>query len=270
MVTRRISGRSLSFLEAGDPAATRVLVLAHAFPVGVRIFEPQLDACRAGACPGWRVIAPALPGFDGSDLLDEVSIDAYARHVLSLLDELGIDRAVFGGVSMGGYLAFAVVRQAAERVAGLLLANTRSAPDTAVEGRRRMLQTVEESGAGPIADAMVPKLLGNTTHQRRPDIVARVRTMILGQSVEGIGAAIRVLMSRPDSTPLLGGLRVPVLVIAGEEDVLTPAAEMEGMAAAIPHATFVQIAGAGHLSNLESPEAFNAAVNTFLGRGGRL
>ena len=262
MVTRRIAGRSLAFLDAGDPAAGRVLVLVHAFPVGVRLFEPQL---KAG--PGWRMIAPALPGFDGSDLLDEASIDAYARHVLALLDELGIGRAVFGGVSMGGHFTLAVLRQAPERVAGLVLANTRSTADTteALEGRRRMLQAVEVTGPVAAADAMIPRLLGRTTQERRPDIVARVRRMILGQTAEGITAAIRVLMSRPDSTPLLSGIRVPALVVAGDEDALTPPAEMERMAAAIPQATFVRIPEAGHLSNLENPDAFNVAVNAFLG-----
>lgn len=112
---------------------------------------------------------------------------------------------------------------------------------------------------------MVPRLLGKTTLERRPDIVTRVREMIHGQTAEGMAAAVRVLMSRPDSTPLLGDIRVPALVIVGEEDTLTPPAEMERMTAAIPRATFAPIPHVGHLANLENPEAFNAAVNDFLG-----
>lgn len=248
-------------MQAGDPAGTHALVLIHAFPVGVRLWEPQLNAF-----PGWRMMTPALPGFDGSDLIDDVSIDAYARHVLLQLDELGIDHAVFGGVSMGGYFAFAALRQAPERVAGVILADTRSTPDSpeALEGRRRLLETLERGGPSAVADDMVPKLLGKTTLAHRPDVVTRVRQMIQGQTAEGIAAAIRVLMSRPDSTPLLGGIRVPALVIVGEEDVLTPPSEMEHMAAAIPRATFVRIPQAGHLASLENPAAFNMAVSDFL------
>lgn len=240
---------------------SRALVLAHAFPVGSALFEPQRNAW-----PGWHVIAPPFPGFDFNPLLDDASIDAYAGHVLSTLDELGVERAVFGGVSMGGHLTFAVLRQAPHRVAGVLLANTRSTADTAdvLEGRRRMLQAVEQTGPAAAADAMVPRLLGKTTLESRPEIVARVRQMILGQTAEGIAAAIRVLMTRPDSTSLLRDIRVPALVIAGDEDGLTPPSEMQRMAEAIPGAVFVTIPQAGHLSNLELPGAFNFAVADWL------
>jgi 3-oxoadipate enol-lactonase len=240
---------------------SRALVLTHAFPVGSRLFEPQRNAC-----PGWHVITPPFPGFDFNPVLTDASIDAYAGHVLDTLDELGVDRAVFGGVSMGGYCTFSVLRQARERVVGIVLANTRSAADTpdALEGRDRLLQAIAEKGPAAAADAMIPRLLGKTSLERRPDIVARVREMTLAQTAEGISAAIRVVMSRPDSTPLLKDIRVPALVVAAEEDVLTPPLEMEQMAAAIPRATFVRIPEAGHLSNLENPDAFNSALNAFL------
>lgn len=244
-----------------------MLVLVHAFPVGVRLFEPQLRAF-----PGWRLIAPALPGFDGSDLLDRPSVDEYARRVIALLDELRIDRAVFGGVSLGGYVIFGLLRQAAERVAGVILADTRSSADTdeARAGRRKMMQTVRESGPAAVAREMIPKLLGKTSQQTRPELVADVRRMIEAQTTDGIAAAIDVLMSRPDSTPLLATIRVPSLVVVGKEDALTPPAEMEAMAAAIPGAVFVPIDGAGHLSNLENPETFNASVRAFLNRIGQI
>lgn len=249
------------FLDGGNPRAGGVLVLVHAFPVGVWLFEPQLQAFD-----GWRVIAPALPGFDGSDLAERPSVDEYARHVLALLDGLGIERAVCGGVSMGGHIVFALLRQAPDRVAGIVLADTRSTPDTAeaLEGRRKMLKSLEQAGSEAVADAMVPKLLGETTKERQPDLVGRVRAMILGQRADGIAAAIAALMSRPDSTPLLDRIDVPALVVAGAEDTLTPPGEMEAMAASIRGATFATIPGAGHLANLEQPEAFNAAMKGFL------
>ena len=256
-----IDGRSVAFLEGGNPGGACAIVLVHAFPVGVRLIGPQLDAYA-----GWRLVAPALPGFDGSDRLGTPSIDAYARHVLALLDELRVDRAVVGGISLGGYVTFAVLRQAPDRVAGVVLADTRSAADgpEALAGRVRLLQTIEQSGPAGVAAEMLPKLLGQSTLERRPETSDRVKQMIRGQSAEGIAAAVRVLMSRPDSTPLLDHIRVPALVVGGEEDTLTPPPKMEQMAARIPDSTFVQIPGAGHLANFENPDAFNAAVSAFL------
>lgn len=261
--TARVAGRSVRYLDAGDPAASRVLVLVHAFPVGVHLWGPQLDAFS-----GWRLIAPALPGFDGSDPVEAASVDGYAAGVLALLDELGVRRAVFGGLSMGGYVVFGVLRQAADRVAGLILADTRSTADTAEAraGRQRMLLTLEEVGPAGVAADMIPKLLGKTRLERRSALVAQVRGMIERQSAEGIGGAVRALMSRPDSTGLLGTIHVPTLLVVGEEDVLTPPADAKLMQAAIPQATLSLVPEAGHLSSLEHPAVFNAAVQAFLAR----
>ena len=257
-----VGGRDLRYLESGDERAGEVLVLVHAFPLGVGMFEPQ-----QGAFAGWRTVVPALPGFDGSDRRDPPTADSYARHLLDLLDALRIERAVFGGVSLGGYVVWGVLRQAPERVAGVILADTRATAETdeARAGRVRLLGVVRDAGPAGVAAEMLPKLLGASTHRDRPALVQSVRRMIETQSADGIAAAVEVLMSRPDSTPLLGGLSVPALVLVGAEDALTPPAEMERMAASIPGATFVQLEGAGHLSNLENPAAFNHHVAAWLG-----
>jgi 3-oxoadipate enol-lactonase len=113
---------------------------------------------------------------------------------------------------------------------------------------------------------MLPKLLGRTTLATRPELVRFVRAMIESQSKEAIEGAILRLMSRPDSTPLLASIRVPALVLVGDEDVLTPPSEAEKMHAALPDARLEVIRGAGHLSNLENPDAFNAALSRFLDR----
>lgn len=257
----QVRGRRVCWRDAGDPRSHHAAVLVHAFPVGAHLWQPQLDAW-----PEWRVVAPALPGFDGSDPLDEPSVDAYALHLLAFLDELRIQRAVFCGVSMGGYVLFGVLRHAASRVAGLVFADTRSTADApeALDGRHRMLRALEAGGAAAVAKEMLPKLLGKTTRERRPDLVESVRRMIEAQTIEGLRAAIHVLMSRPDSTPLLHRIGVPTLGIVGEEDTLTPPREMDAMVAAVPSATSVSIPHAGHLANLENPAAFNAAVARFL------
>lgn len=257
-----VGGHPVRYFEGGDPASTRVLLLVHAFPVGARLFAPQLDAF-----PGWRVLAPAIPGFDGSPLLpDPPSVDRYARLMTGLLDALGIARAVVGGVSMGGYITFAMARQARERLSGIVLADTRSQADTEQQraGRQKMLETIAASGPAGVASEMIPKLLGETTRQKRPELATHVRQLIEGQAPEGIAAAVKLLMDRPDATPMLGRIAAPALVIVGSEDSVSPPAEMREMAAAIPGATFSEVPSAGHLANLEAPDVFNAILSAWL------
>jgi pimeloyl-ACP methyl ester carboxylesterase len=258
-----VAGRTSHYVEAGDATASKALILVHAFPVGVRLFGAQL-----AAFPDWRVIAPALPGFDGSDRVERPTVDEYARHLADFLDVLGIDKAVFCGVSMGGHVLFALLRRAADRLTGIVLADTRSAADTeeARAGRRRLLEVARTSGSRGIAAEMVPRLLGETSRGSRPEIVHLVREMIEAQMPDGLAAAAHALMSRPDSTPLLNDIRVPTLVVVGEEDTVTPPPEMERMGAAIPGAEFRRVAAAGHLANLENPLMFNALVATWLRR----
>ena len=256
-----VRGRTVCFAAGGDEASDRVLVLVHAFPVGVRMWQPQLDAF-----PGWRVVAPALPGFDGSDPEPEATIDAFADAVAALATHLGLSKAVFAGVSMGGYVLFALQRKAAHLIHGLVLADTRMGADgdDARAGRQHMIQTLHHGGPSAIANEVIPKLLGPTTSARRPDAPALVRQMIESQQPAGIEAAVRALMTRPDAAAAAAGIRVPTLVVVGEEDVLTPPAEAERLHAAVSGSTLVRLAGVGHLASLEDPDAFNAAVGTFL------
>jgi 3-oxoadipate enol-lactonase len=227
------------------------------------MWERQLTLAGAG----WHVIVPQLRGFDGGTGEPQASsVDDYAGDVIDLLDSLHIDEAVIGGLSMGGYIAFAVLRHAARYVHALILADTKSQADSpeAVEGRKRLLQTLEAHGAAGVADEMIPKLLGETTRRERPDVVAQVRELVLASSSGAIAGAIRALMSRPDSTPLLPTIHVPTLILVGVEDTVTPVANALEMQRGIAGAELVQIAGAGHLSNLEQPEAFDAALARFL------
>jgi pimeloyl-ACP methyl ester carboxylesterase len=254
------------FLEAAPRAGARprgALVVIHAFPLGARMFEAQL----ALADRGWRVIAPELRGFDGATGEPSASsIDDYAADVIDLLDALHVDEAVIGGVSMGGYIAFAMFRHAPRYFQGLILADTKSQADTpeALDGRRKMLQLVQEKGPPAVADEMIPKLLGETTRRTRPQIVELVRSLVLANSTDAIAGAIRALMTRPDSTPLLSTIHRPALILVGDEDVVTPKAVAEEMHRGIAGSQLAIVPGAGHLSNLEQPEAFNAALADFL------
>jgi pimeloyl-ACP methyl ester carboxylesterase len=249
--------------EGGRPQGT--LVLLHAFPLSARMWEPQRTLARHG----WRIVAPELRQFGGgSNEPPASSMDDYAGDVVDLLDELHLEHPVIGGLSMGGYVAFALMRHAPRYFRGLVLADTRPHADTpeGVEDRRRMLALVREHGAAAVAAAMLPRLIGATTQNTRSHLVERVRSIIEGNSVDAISGAITALMSRPDSSPLLSTIHCPTLIVVGEEDVLTPPGVSEGMHTAIAGSELVVIPAAGHLANLEHPEAFNAALEAFLTR----
>jgi pimeloyl-ACP methyl ester carboxylesterase len=265
-VAQRVAPVGLA--DGGQGAGPQnTLVLIHAFPMNADMWEAQLDAVPAG----WRYLAPDLRGFGRSDP-DQAngtaapSLDDYARDILALLDHLRVDRAVIAGLSMGGYAAFAVLRLAPMRVRGLVLANTRAEADSeeARKGRTDMLDLLAGGGVAAVVDQMLPRLLGETSHAERPAIVRRVRAFALANSAEGVRGAIVRMMNRRDATPLLPGIQCPTLVIASDEDAVTPADRAREMLAAIPGAQLSTIAGAGHLSNLEQPGDFNLALRHFL------
>src|SRR4051812_17840903 len=183
----------------------RSLVLVHAFPMGAGMWQPQLDAA-----PDWTIVTPALPGFDGRPLVGPPTMDAYARDVLDTLDGMNIRRAVFGGLSMGGYVIFSILRQAPERVAGLILADTRTSTDSAERraARQRSIELARRSGPAAIADEMLPNILGATTRARRPEVAAHVRTLIESQPAQTIAAALEAMIQRSDSTNVLAGVTV--------------------------------------------------------------
>jgi pimeloyl-ACP methyl ester carboxylesterase len=257
------------------------LLLLHAFPLNARMWESQLAAF---ADRGWRVIAPHFRGFEalsqpadqpaGTEVLstDPVptagvpSVDDYAGDVIDLLDALHAPEAVVVGLSMGGYVALAMMRLAPRYIHALVLADTRPQADSAdgLANRKRMVQLARERGVAAVADEMVPKLVGETTRRERPDVVALVRALALSSSVDGVIGALEAMKTRPDSTPLLASIHVPTLVIVGDEDGITPPAVAEAMQRAIAGSQLVIVSGAGHLPNLEDPTAFNTALAGFL------
>jgi pimeloyl-ACP methyl ester carboxylesterase len=257
MQTTTVNDIQLAYRDEG---AGRALLLIHAFPLGGAMWERQITALSSR----FRVIAPDLRGFGASQLGQApASMDQYADDLAGLLDRLGLERAALVGLSMGGYIAFAFLRRHRERVSALILADTRSQPDTA-EGQRAREQNArlaEEQGPRAIADQMLPKLLSpNAPEQLR----AEARRMIEANDRAGIAAALRAMAMRPDSTPLLPTIAVPTLVIAGSEDRLTPPSDAQALHEAISGSRLVELPGAGHLSNLEAPEEFNRAVEEFL------
>jgi 3-oxoadipate enol-lactonase len=256
-------GRPEQTVRGSAGALKGTLVLVHGFPLNARMWEPQLDL----AGQGWRIVAPVLRGFDGPPAdTAATSVDDYAGDIIDLLDALDIEQAVIGGLSMGGYIMFAIFRHAPRYFRGMILADTRAEADTAegVEGRKRMIQLLREEGPGRVAEEMIPKLLGPSTRANRPEIVEALRELILSSSSETIAGAIMALMTRPDSTPLLPHVHCPTLVVVGDEDALTPRPCSEAIQRAIAGAELAVVPQAGHMSNMEQPAAFNLALARFL------
>lgn len=212
------------------------------------------------------VLAPPLPGFDGHARIPEPSMDGYARDLLKSLDAERIERAIFCGLSLGGYVLFGVLRQAPERVAGLILADTRTSVDTPerLAARVRSIETVRQRGPAAIADEMIPNLIGPTTHATKPHVAAELRQLIESQSADAIADGLNAMMTRPDSAAVLTTVRVPTLIIVGSDDTITPVSDAQHMHRAIPGSRLVTIPGVGHMSNLEAPGEFNDALRAFL------
>ena len=239
------------------------MVLLHAFPLNSRMWEPQAEVLAGER----RVVTPDYPGFGRSPRTPaQPDVRYYAERVRSLLDRLGFERVVLGGISMGGYVAFECLRLFPEKISGLVLANTRPDPDSEEmrEGRREMAHRVSREGVEVLIEMMMPRLLAEETRRSDPATVELVKTMILESSPDGAVAALGAMRGRPDSTPLLKEIEVPTLVIGGEEDAISTPDVMGAMAGEIPGARHVTLAGAGHLSNLEDPEGFNGALEDFL------
>jgi pimeloyl-ACP methyl ester carboxylesterase len=237
------------------------VVLLHAFPLSSEMFAPQWSALADRA----RFILPDLRGFGGTTAGSGPSeMGAMADDVLSLLDHLAIDAAVVGGVSMGGYVSLALLRNDPSRVRALVLADTQTSADDAATRELRETTVREVLAKGPAV--LVPtaeKLLGPAAS---PELRAQVSGWISAGSAKAFAAAQRGMALRPDARDILARFGGPVLVVVGADDVLTPPAKARAMADLVPGAELVEIPGAGHLSNLEQPAAFNAALVRFLDR----
>ena len=236
-------------------------VLLHAFPLHAGMFAAQHEAVPHG----WMLVTPDLRNLGHSSGPPATSVDDHADDVLALMRHLGIERAVVGGVSMGGYVTFALLRKAPQRCRALVLADTRAEADSeeARAGRVTMRETARRHGLSAVADAMIPKLLG-TTSLASTALPSRVRELILSNAVGGVVDALDALRTRPDSTALLSTISAPAVVLVGEEDAVTPLPMAEAMRSRLANATLAVVPRGGHLANLEQSDAFNDALWAFL------
>jgi len=238
------------------------VLFVHGFP-----FDRTMWRHQVAALTRYRRIAPDLCGVgDSRGAGDEYSMGRYADDLAALLDSLDVRRAVICGLSMGGYIAFELVRRHPERVRALMLCDTRASPDADGARRRRdeLAALAGREGPGAVGEQLIPNLLGAATRAERPEILEQCLAMSRRYSVPGMAGALRAMRDRPDSTPDLPKIGVPTLVMVGAEDPTSPPAVMEAMAKAIPRARYVVIPGAGHVSPLEQPLASSRTMADFL------
>ena len=267
-----IGPKTISYLTAAPstPAVrqhpVRNVVFLHAFPLQAAMWEATL-----GTVPeGWRAIAPDYRGFGATPFTpsDNDGLSEFAGDVIDLLDRLEITSAAMIGCSLGGYVLFEILKSAPRYVSALGLVSTRPGADSdeGRSNREKMIDLVVREGVQAVATQMVPKLLGPTTQNDRPDMVKHVRSLIVENSREGVKTAVKAMMERADSTPLLSRIDVPTLVVHGVEDTLIPPSEAERMHNAIEHSQLELIPVAGHLPNLERSELFEWRLWQFLNK----
>jgi pimeloyl-ACP methyl ester carboxylesterase len=259
--TITINNEAFQVYDAGRGSP---ILLAHGFPLDHSMWQGQLAVLSAN----YRVIAPDLRGFGRSVVTrGTVTMEQLADDCAALLDALAVGEPItFCGLSMGGYVGWQFWRRHAARLARLVICDSRAVADTAegAAGRIKMAESVLRHGTAVVADAMIPKLLAPATLQQQPGLVERLRQTILAAPPEGVAAAQRGMAARPDVQAWLPEIRVPTLGIVGHEDAISTPDEMRKIVAAISGARLCVLPGAGHMSPLEAPIAFNEALAAFL------
>jgi 3-oxoadipate enol-lactonase len=262
MPTYDINGTSLYVEERGMGPIP--LVLLHAFPVDRRMWAEQVVALS----DRFRVITPDFRGFGQSASTGAFSIETLADDVHALLATMNTSPAIIAGCSMGGYAALALAKNYPADLRGLILVDTKAESDTpdGRAGRQKMIDLVKQSGAKAVADQMVPKLLAKDAPTKRPIVAKKLREMMEACPPDTIAHALAAMRDRPDRSGELPAVKVPTLILVGEEDQPTPVQAAEAMHAKIAGSKLVIIPGAGHMTPIEQPELVNRAIRQFAER----
>ncbi|REK92100.1 alpha/beta fold hydrolase [Streptomyces inhibens] len=247
-----------------DEGSGEPLVLVHGHPFDRSMWRPQIEHFSRS---GRRVIAPDLRGYGQSTVVaGKTPLETFVRDIVRLLDHLGIERFVLGGLSMGGQIVMEFYRLFPDRIRALLLADTFAAAETE-EGRTARYEMAERllrEGMDGYAHQVLSKMVSPHNIATQPDVAEHVLRMMTGTAPEGAAAALRGRAERPDYTELLSHISVPALVVVGTEDAYTPVSDARDIYERIPNAELAIIEQAAHMPNLERASEFNAVVEKFL------
>ncbi|MGB9080593.1 MAG: alpha/beta fold hydrolase [Desulfuromonadaceae bacterium] len=251
-------------LAYGDRGNGLPLVLVHGFPLCRKMWRPQAEAFSKAGC---RVITPDLRGFGESRLASGIaSMEVYADDIVALLDHLGIDKAVVGGMSMGGYLLLNLLERYPDRVAAPIFITTRAGGDDDAGKARRteLAEACRIQGIMPVAEAFRNLLFAPETVAGNPELVDEVFGWMTATDPLGAAAALIAMRDRRDCVSLLGSITHPALVIGADQDRAAPVEHSRIIAEGLPHADLCILQGGGHMINLEQPAGFNKAILGFL------
>lgn len=252
-------------VSAAGPPDGLPVVLVHGFPFDSRMWEPQVKALSGH----YRVVTYDVRGLGRSPVGDgQYTMELYVDDLMGVLDSLGLERAVACGLSMGGYILLRALEREPDRFLGAVLCDTRSGADSD-EGRiarAESIRSLKAEGHGPFLEGFLPKVLAPATVEEKPGVVEKVETMVRESPIPGMCGALLAMAARTDTTGSLERMRVPALVLVGEEDAITGPDAAREMAERLPRSELRVLPGAGHLSNLESPGEFNRALHDFLER----
>jgi 3-oxoadipate enol-lactonase len=239
------------------------VVLLHPFPVHHQFWLPAAQSLLTR----YRSILPDLRGHGESSLGEgPATMSKHANDIARVMDAEGVGRAAFAGVSIGGYALFEFLRRYRDRVSALVLCNTKAKADSPEARNVRLKSATEltERGTEPFFESMVPKLLGDTTRNRRPDLVEGALRMMRKMSAEDVAMVQRGMAERPDSVATLKTIGVPTLIVTGDEDVLSGAPEAELMRQNVAGSQLKIIPKAGHYAAWERPKEVGAVLREFL------
>lgn len=262
MSTVFVNGITVGYDDTGGSDGPPLL-LVHGHPFDRTMWRPQTD----GAFGGRRVIAPDLRGYGRSTVVPgRTGLDVFARDLAALLDALGVGPAVLCGLSMGGQIVLEFHRLFADRVAGLVLADTFAQGESEQGAKERYARAdaLERDGMAGYAHDVLTSMVAPATVTALPEVAGHVHAMMLAAPPRGAAAALRGRAERPDYTGTLARIAVPTAVVVGSEDVFTPVADARFLHSRIAGARLTVVDGAGHMPNLERPDAFNAAVADLL------
>ncbi len=263
----RIGDISISYYikEATSKTDHKTILFIHGFPFNKNSWRPQLEILSDEVTG----IAIDVRGHGLSTMGHGfLSIDVFAKDLQVFIEKLELEHIILCGVSMGGYIALRAYELFPEKIAGLILSDTHHKADdnTAKQKRFDSIQAILRHGRRPFAIGFMSNLFSQKSIEAIPGTIELIKSSIRRNSIHGICATLLALASRTDTTHVLPAIHIPVLLIRGGEDKITPREFMQELHKAIPQSEYIEMSGCGHLPNLENPETFNEIMNRFLAK----